>query len=98
VEPHIAPAEAIDLVAISCGMLHTAALTSSGDVICWGYEVYNQCSPPPGLENVVAICCSRLYTIAVTQEGRVVCWGNNTDSQCDVPNDVRVLPRTMILM
>jgi alpha-tubulin suppressor-like RCC1 family protein len=44
-----------DVSVIACGDRHSAALTQSGMVICWGDNAHMQVSVPVGLENVIAI-------------------------------------------
>ena len=70
---------------VSCGKYHTAALSASGDVFCWGLESSGQLglgsrrtkAPTPqkseafsGL-NVKAISCGLYHTLALTEEGEV---------------------------
>jgi alpha-tubulin suppressor-like RCC1 family protein len=74
-----------NVVAVSCGTIHTAALTEDGTVVCWGYNDRGQCDVPLGLENVVDISCGDSFTIARTAFGTLVCRGQNYCGQCEPP-------------
>jgi len=83
-------------IAIATGRLHSCALTSAGDVRCWGYADYGQLGngaplddvafPIPvevtGLDaGVTAISSHFDHTCAITRAGDALCWGANGNGQ-----------------
>ena len=93
------PSNLSNVVAITAGDLHSAALCSNGIVVVWGDDTFGQTNVPAGLSNVVAIAAGDFHTLALLSNGTIVAWGNNTYGQLTClparpPRDcIRVLPR-----
>lgn len=76
----------------SGGDTHTCAVLGSGDLYCWGGNLYGQLGI--GTTTAVSVptriafqarfrrvAASGSFTCAVTSQGTVLCWGNNLSSQ-----------------
>jgi alpha-tubulin suppressor-like RCC1 family protein len=78
---------------VSAGRLHTCALTTEGDIRCWGSNADGQLgdgstddSSTPmnvgGLSgSVAAVSAGRTHTCALSTEGGTQCWGRNQSGQ-----------------
>ena len=80
------PAWLTNIVAVSAGMDHIAAVRQNGTVVCWGTNANLQCNPPVDLTNAVAVSAGVLHTAALRSNGRVSCWGANYLGACAVPD------------
>ena len=88
-----AMAAASSATAVIAGQRHTCAVTSSGAIKCWGWNIYGALgdgtttdSPVPvqviGLTSGVAATAAGPYhTCSVTTGGAVLCWGGNQFGQ-----------------
>jgi alpha-tubulin suppressor-like RCC1 family protein len=92
------PDDLADVVSVSCGFVHSAAITGDGRVVCWGSAGHHACVVPPTLERAVAVSCGNGHTAALTQNGTVVCWGINTSGECTVPRNTVGMASLAILM
>ncbi len=75
-------------VDIDVSYYHSCAVTSCGEVLCWGLDSYGQSGDRPlaGSPNVYADVTTGFYhTCAIDEDQDVECWGQNTYGQSTVP-------------
>jgi predicted outer membrane repeat protein len=77
-------------IAIAAGYEHTCALTASGAVQCWGWNVMGQLGDGTQTDSltpvdvsgltggVTAITVGYFHSCAISSEGAAVCWGGNS--------------------
>lgn len=85
------PVKVLDnVVSVSCGYTHTAAIKSDGSLWMWGENYYGQLGngstkdslvPVKVLDNVTAVSCGRYYTAAIKTDGSLWMWGRNDYGQ-----------------
>lgn len=77
---------------ISAGWAHTCALTTEGEVLCWGANeqkqlgrAFGEASPEPqavaGLGTIKQIAAGSTFTCALDEDGSVWCWGSNDNGE-----------------
>ncbi len=83
-----------NVTAVAAGALHSLALTSTGTVLAWGYNVDGELGDgsttnsdvpvkvnlPPGTK-VTAVAAGGYYSLALTSTGAVLAWGYNADGE-----------------
>ena len=79
------PASATNLVDVSAGWLHSAAISGDGCAVCWGSNGHGQCQPSADATGLVAVACGWYHNVALRNDGTVSCWGNNTYGQSVAP-------------
>ena len=77
----------------SCGMSHTAVVTSTGRLFCWGsnevgqgpgYYHPSQITTPSEIlicSKIEAVCCGASHTVVITSQNKVFAWGANGQGQ-----------------
>ena len=80
------------LVAISAGNQHTCALSTEGEIYCWGFGRFGQLghgsfsdSPVPvrvaAQQHFRVVSAGATHTCAIATDGTVFCWGGNWHGQ-----------------
>lgn len=83
---------------LSLGLDHTCALTSNGELYCWGWNRYGQVgmgivgdtayvTRPQlvvGINNIVQVSAGDNHTCVLQRNGEVRCWGDNYSGQLGV--------------
>ncbi len=80
----------IKVASVSLGCYYSAAVTSNGDLYCWGWNDYGrvgkgttnkQTTPVKVLSNVASVSIWDEHSAAVTTNGDLYCWGHNQYGQ-----------------
>ncbi|MFT3874848.1 MAG: S-layer homology domain-containing protein [Propioniciclava sp.] len=86
------------VTALASGTDHTCAITSTGTVMCWGYNGYGQLGEGSTTYRMVpvqmtvmdapvsTIVGGHAYTCVLTTAGAVKCWGTNAHGQLGEPS------------
>ena len=77
-------------VQVAGGGSHVVALLDDGSVLCWGWNLDGQSTPPP-LSDAVFVAAGLRHSMAIRSNGSAVAWGWNLDGQCDIPNGATFL-------
>ena len=79
-----------DVVAVSCGAAHTAAIQSDGSLWMWGNNSHGELGlgndrysyvPIKMMDHVVAVSCGDEFTAAIKADGTLWMWGDNEKGQ-----------------
>lgn len=67
--------------------LHTAVLTTAGQIHCWGDNSLGACNVPPLPSGVVYtdVTVSESHTVGLRSDGQAIGWGNNSWSELMIP-------------
>jgi Regulator of chromosome condensation (RCC1) repeat len=58
---------------ITAGASHTCAMTSTGEISCWGSNDDGESTPPPGTYK--AVSAGNAFTCAIRSDDTLACWG-----------------------
>ena len=72
---HVVPPEAVDVVAMSCGVVDSFALRADGTVVAWGDLTADQIATIGDYTDITAISAGRRHLLLQTDLGRVAHWG-----------------------
>ena len=108
--PSIPPSK-VRYTDVVVGMGFTCALTSGGDVVCWGTDDLGQLgdggfpgpdvvSPPniATLVNVTTLAAGKAFVCALTWFGDVYCWGDNSMGQCGTGSLSALQPTPVLIL
>jgi alpha-tubulin suppressor-like RCC1 family protein len=56
--------------ALAAGSAHSAALTTDGHVVVWGYVYQGPIDPPPGLDQVIGLAAGDSHAVALASDFR----------------------------
>jgi alpha-tubulin suppressor-like RCC1 family protein/pimeloyl-ACP methyl ester carboxylesterase len=62
---------------------HTCGLRPDGSVVCWGWNDYDQATPPGG--SFAQVSAGGAHTCGLRSDGSVECWGWNDSGQATPP-------------
>ena len=68
-------------VAISHVNNHTCAIRDTGEVKCWGFDIYGEADAPEGRFTAVGVGYG--YSCAIRESGEIVCWGMSEEKDPD---------------
>ncbi|EKX46605.1 hypothetical protein GUITHDRAFT_48927, partial [Guillardia theta CCMP2712] len=79
---------------VACGLVHSAMVMGSGEVLCWGENKYGQCGTgtqeqtehPTFVGSLFGVACMSVscggaHTVVVSEDGRVFSWGLGANGQ-----------------
>ena len=79
------PSGLSNVVMVSGGQAHSAALLNNGAVRVWGSGTFGQTNEPASATNVIAIASGGFHLLALRSDHTVVGWGLNNSGQTTIP-------------
>ncbi len=73
--------------ALSAGLNHACAISTTGGLACWGDDTYGQ-STPPSVGLFSALSVGERHSCALGQDGKLVCWGEAAGGRSQAPYGV----------
>ena len=68
------------------GGFHSCAVSTAGEISCWGSNPYGPLSPPAGVQSGIAeVSGAYSHVCALSTAGAVACWGDNEWGETTVP-------------
>jgi alpha-tubulin suppressor-like RCC1 family protein len=80
----------VSVAELAAGFAHACAMKTSGDVLCWGFNMYAQLGTGDHTDRLRAttvvsgarhISANSINTCVVKVDGKLWCWGNNLYGQ-----------------
>jgi len=65
------------------GGIHTCGLMTDGTISCWGEQILECNTPPPG--TFASVSAGRTTRAGLNTKGIVACWGRNKEGQATPP-------------
>lgn len=98
-----------NIIQVSCGGTHTAAVTNDGQVYIWGsnhngqlgigeavpFQIINTPFLVPNISNAIQVSCGTYSTAVVTEDGQVYTLGKNGDGLLGFPGN-HIYPPTRV--
>ena len=66
---------------VSVGNSYVCAVTSSGEIACWGYDAYGQVTGAPTEGVYAQVSAGSAHACALTAEGGIDCWGYDRNNE-----------------
>jgi alpha-tubulin suppressor-like RCC1 family protein len=68
---------------IGVGEFHNCVLNGTGEMLCWGWNEFDQAEAPDG--HFLAVSAGEQHTCALDMEHVVQCWGDDAYGQISPP-------------
>jgi hypothetical protein len=71
---------------LGAGVAGPASAATTGTVIAWGYNGFEQATVPDGPTDVTAVAAGSYHSLALHTDGSVTAWGDNRWGQLNIPD------------